>query len=201
MTIAAQAPGRTAMPVRTVSPRSVSGEQGAQPDLASQAGAQRRDRPAEPASDQIGLVRDRPDGRRADHRSRTSFVLLLLGLLGASLGCLLVVNTTLAANSITINDLQQANQAGMQQVQEMRQQVAAAGSAAEIAKEARRLHMRSDGLRIVDLHTGEIIVPGAGAAPSSGKTAGSGQAPDTEAVPQTGERRAGGLRVSGRSRR
>ena len=37
---------------------------------------------------------------RARHAGRTSFVMLVLGLLGGGLICLLVVNTTLAANSI-----------------------------------------------------------------------------------------------------
>jgi hypothetical protein len=134
-------------------------------------------------------------------------VLLLLGLLGASLGCLLVVNTTLATNSITINDLQQANQTGMQQVQELRQQVAAAGSAAAIEQAAMRLHMRPDGqLRIVDLGTGKIIVPGAGAMPGSAvgtgaARRGSGGGRPPRPAPRTGARRVSGPPASWRHRR
>lgn len=125
-------------------------------------------------------------------------MLLLLGLLGVSLGCLLMVNTTLAANSIRINDLQQANQARMQQVQALRQQVAAAGSAAAIAHEARLLHMRPDGqLRLVDLGTGKIIVPGAGA----GSALGVGAVQGSGAVRRTGARRATDPRGTARRRR
>jgi len=70
-------------------------------------------------------------------------VVLLLGLLGGGLICLLVVNTTLAANSIQINQLQQANATTTQRIQELQQEVAAQGSAAVIAKEARKLGMRA----------------------------------------------------------
>ena len=70
--------------------------------------------------------------------------MLLLGLLGGGLVCLLVVNTTLAANSIQINRLEQANAARTQQIQELQQEVAARQSAAVIAKEARKLGMRPE---------------------------------------------------------
>ncbi|HEX5190895.1 MAG TPA: hypothetical protein VFW16_15220 [Streptosporangiaceae bacterium] len=78
------------------------------------------------------------------HAGRTSFVMLVAGLLAAGLVCLLVVNTTLAANSIQINQLEQANAARTQQVQQMQQETAAARSAAVIAKEARKLGMRPE---------------------------------------------------------
>lgn len=68
--------------------------------------------------------------------------MLLLGLLGGGLVCLLVVNTTLAANSIQINRLQQANAATTQRIQQLQQEVAAQGSPAVISKEARKLGMR-----------------------------------------------------------
>jgi hypothetical protein len=68
--------------------------------------------------------------------------MLLLGLLGGGLVCLLVVKTTLAANSIQINKLEQANAAGTQRIQELRQEVALRQSAAVIATEARKLGMR-----------------------------------------------------------
>ena len=91
---------------------------------------------------------------------RTSFFLLLLGLLGGSLVCLLVVNTTLAANSIRISDLQQQNATRTQQIQQLRQQVAAERSAATIEQEARRLGMRPDpALIFVDLRTKSIQGP------------------------------------------
>jgi hypothetical protein len=73
---------------------------------------------------------------------RTSFVMLVLGLLGGSLVCLLVVNTTLAANSIQINHLEQVNAARTQRAEQLQQEVAAAQTATVIAKEARQLGMR-----------------------------------------------------------
>lgn len=73
---------------------------------------------------------------------RTGFIVLLLGLLGGGLMCLLVVNTTLAANSIQINQLQQVNAATTQRIQQLQQDVAAQGSAAVISNEARKLGMR-----------------------------------------------------------
>ena len=102
---------------------------------------------------------------QAGQTRRTSFVLLLLGLLGGGLVCLLVVNTTLAANSIRISNLQKTNALGSQQVQELQQQVAAARSAGTIAKEARRLGMRPDPeLVFIDLRTNRIEAPRGAAA-------------------------------------
>jgi hypothetical protein len=96
---------------------------------------------------------------------RTSFVLLLLGLLGGGLVCLLVVNTTLAANSIEITKLQKLNAVGTEQVQELQQQVAAARSASTIAKEARLLGMRPDPeLTFINLNTKTIQAPRGAAA-------------------------------------
>lgn len=96
---------------------------------------------------------------------RTSFVLLLLGLLGGGLVCLLVVNTTLAANSIEISKWQKQNAVNTEQVQELQQQVAAARSATTIAKEARRLGMRPDPeLIFINLGTKSIEAPRGAAA-------------------------------------
>jgi hypothetical protein len=92
-------------------------------------------------------------------------VLLLLGLLGGGLVCLLVVNTTLAANSLAIINLQKQNAASGEQVQELRQQVASAGTAATIAKEARRLGLRPDPeLIFINLRTKKIDAPKGAAA-------------------------------------
>jgi hypothetical protein len=85
-------------------------------------------------------------------------VLLVLGLLGGGLVCLLVVNTTLAANSIEITRLQQQNAAGTQHVQQLEQEVAQASSAAQIAKAARRLGMRPDAnLTFIDLRSKKLV--------------------------------------------
>jgi hypothetical protein len=101
--------------------------------------------------------------QQAGQLGRTSFVLLVLGLLGGGLVCLLVVNTTLAANSIQIGNLQQANAASTQRAQQLQQQVAADRSAAAIEKEAWRLGMRPDQrLTFLDLH-GRAIRTGSGA--------------------------------------
>jgi len=89
--------------------------------------------------------------------NRTSFIVLVLGLLGGGLICLLVVNTTLAANSVEISNLQQANAASTQRVQQLEQQVTADRSAAVIEREAIRLGMRPDPvLTFIDLATGTI---------------------------------------------
>ncbi len=97
------------------------------------------------------------DASHAGHIGRTSFVLLVLGLLGGGLVCLLVVNTTLAANSIEITNLQQANAARSQQVQQLEQEVTAAQSAAVIEKEALKLGLRPDpSLVFLDLRTGSV---------------------------------------------
>jgi len=87
-----------------------------------------------------------------------SFVLLVLGLLGGGLVCLLVVNTTLAAASIGISRLQQQNAARLQQVQELQQQVATEGSPSVIEKEAARLGMRPEQVpAFVNLRTAAIV--------------------------------------------
>ena len=72
--------------------------------------------------------------------------------------CLLVVNTTLAANSIQIRDLQQNNQSVNAQIQELEQQVATARTAPTIEQEARKLGMRSDPhLVFIDLQSKKIV--------------------------------------------
>jgi hypothetical protein len=78
----------------------------------------------------------------ARQAGRTFFIILLLGLLGGGLICLLVVNTTLAANSIRINKLEQANSASTQRIGQLQQTVTAEQTPAVIAKEARNLGMR-----------------------------------------------------------
>ncbi|HTZ26225.1 MAG TPA: hypothetical protein VMC83_19680 [Streptosporangiaceae bacterium] len=87
--------------------------------------------------------------------SRTPFILLLLGLLGGGLVCLLVINTTLAAASYRIDNLQRSNAAATQQVQELQQQVASEQSPGSIEQRALKLGMRPQQvLSFVDLKTG-----------------------------------------------
>ncbi len=110
----------------------------------------------------------RADVASAGHAHRTSFVLLLLGLLGGGMVCLLVVNTTLAANSIQIRNLQQQNVNVSEQVQELQQQVATARSAGTIQAEARKLGLRPNPhLVFINLHSRKIVAqPGRRAMPA-----------------------------------
>jgi len=73
---------------------------------------------------------------------RAPFVLLVLGLLGGSLICLLVINTTLGATSFRISQLQSTNANLTQQEHTLRQQIAGEESPDQIAKAAQRLGMR-----------------------------------------------------------
>ena len=87
--------------------------------------------------------------------SRTPFILLLLGLLGGGLVCLLVINTTLAAASYRIDNLQRSNALASQQVQQLQQQVASEQSPTSIEQRAVKLGMRPQQvLNFVDVKTG-----------------------------------------------
>ncbi len=87
--------------------------------------------------------------------SRTPFILLVLGLLGGGLICLLVINTTLAAGSFRISALQQGNAQASQRVEELQQQVATEESPASIEQRALRLGLRMQPvLNFLDLRTG-----------------------------------------------
>lgn len=90
---------------------------------------------------------------------RTAFVVLVLGLLAGGLICLLVINTTLAANSIQISRLQQVNQARTVRVQQLQQLVTTGQSASVIEQKARSLGMRPQSqLTFLDLRTHSIRV-------------------------------------------
>ena len=90
-------------------------------------------------------------------RSRTPFVLLLIGLLGGGLVCLLLINTTLAQGSFQITAMQHKNAGLAQQEQALQQQITQEQSPASIAARARQLGMRPAGrLRFIDLKTGHI---------------------------------------------
>ncbi len=87
--------------------------------------------------------------------SRTPFILLVLALLGCGLVCLLVINTTLAAASFQISNLQRDNTQAAQRVQELQQQVSTDESANSILQRALRLGMRAQPtLNFVDPQTG-----------------------------------------------
>lgn len=90
---------------------------------------------------------------------RTAFVVLVLGLLAGGLICLLVVNTTLASNSIEISRLQRVNAARSERIGQLQQLVTADQSPAVIAREARKLGMvPMSQLRFLDLRTHSLKV-------------------------------------------
>jgi len=85
---------------------------------------------------------------------RTRFVLLLLGLLGGGLICLLVINTTLGAASFRVSQLQNTDATLSQQEQSLQQQVASEQTPAQIENRAYQLGMRPQAqLNFLDLHT------------------------------------------------
>jgi hypothetical protein len=108
-------------------------------------------------------------GRRAV--SRTPFILLVLAMLGGGLVCLLVVNTTLAAASYQISNLQRDNAVATERVQQLQQQVASEESPSSIEQRALQLGMRTQPLLdFVNVKTGRRYTmpssaPGASAAP------------------------------------
>jgi cell division septation protein DedD len=87
------------------------------------------------------------------------FVLLVLTLLGGSLICLLVINTTLGAASFRISQLQKTGAGLATQLQGVRQRVAAERAPAEIAQRAYQLGMRTPtNVSVLDLRTDQIYV-------------------------------------------
>jgi hypothetical protein len=85
------------------------------------------------------------------------FVLLVLALLGGSLICLLVINTTLGAASFRISQLQKTGAGLATQLQGVRQRVAAEEAPAQIAQRAFQLGMRvQTNVSILDLRTHQI---------------------------------------------
>ena len=119
-------------------------------------------RPPRPAGPATEPARSRATGAARDLHaaptrptSRTPFILLLLGLLGGGLVCLLVVNTTLAAASYRIDNLQRSNATASQQVQLLQQQVASEQSPGSIEQRALKLGMKPQQvLNFVDPKTG-----------------------------------------------
>jgi cell division protein FtsB len=80
------------------------------------------------------------------------FILLLVGLLGGALVCLLVISTTLDTGAFQISSLQQQNSALATQQQELQQAVAKAKSTDAIAQRAKQLGMGPVGeLRFINL--------------------------------------------------
>jgi len=107
-----------------------------------------------------GLPAAAPGGARfpaARHVPRTRFILLVLGMLGGGLVCLLVINTTLAAASFRINALQRGNAALTQQEQTLQQQVSTEESPSSLEQRALRLGLRTQPLlNVINLRTGRV---------------------------------------------
>ena len=103
--------------------------------------------------------------------SRTPFILFVTALLGGGLVCLLVINTILATGAYQISSLQQTQTTQSQQLQVLRQQVAADSAPSVIARRARELGMVAPPLtNFINLRTGRIAsqpttLPGVPAVP------------------------------------
>jgi hypothetical protein len=86
---------------------------------------------------------------------RMPFVLLVLGLLGGGLVCLLVVNTTLGATSFQLSQLQHANAKLSLQEQTLEGKIQNEQAPGEIAQRAYQLGMRAEtNATILDLRSG-----------------------------------------------
>jgi len=97
-------------------------------------------------------------GRTRPRRPRAPFILLLVGLLGGALVCLLFISTTLAEGSYRITNLQQQDTNLAKQEQLLTQQLAQASSPTQIAQEAEQFGMRPDpALQFINLKTGKIV--------------------------------------------
>jgi len=139
-------PARLGRPVRPLRP--------ARPPRPAGAGGTGTPTAAPARSRAAGAARDLHAAPRRP-TSRTPFILLLLGLLGGGLVCLLVVNTTLAAASYRIDNLQRSNATASQQVQLLQQQVASEQSPGSIEQRALKLGMKPQQvLNFVDPKTG-----------------------------------------------
>ena len=125
-----------------------------------------RARPAEGAGTWRRFGTGQPAGTAqravAGKLPRMPFVLLVLGLLGGGLICLLVVNTTLGATSFRISQLQASGAGLATQEETLQQQIATERSPAQIAKLAYALGMRAEAnTTILDLGSHRIYrLPG-----------------------------------------
>jgi hypothetical protein len=158
------APGRPARPP--------AGGAGRQPQARAAAPPARRVRPASrpargrpqppPRRQPVARPASRgPSGRPgtgAGTPARTPFVLLVLGLLGGGLICLLVINTTLAAASFRITALQRSDTALSRQEQALQQEVSTQEAPSSIERRAYQLGMRMQPvLNFIDLRTGRVM--------------------------------------------
>ena len=109
------------------------------------------------------------------------FVLLVLGLLGGGMVCLLVVNTTLGATSFRLSQLQSENEKLALQERTLQGRIQNEQAPDEIAKRAYQLGLRPEAnATILDLRTGRyyrlhdqaaVINAASGASPARGSGA------------------------------
>ena len=103
---------------------------------------------------------------------RAPFILLLVGLLGGALVCLLVISTTLAEGSYRITGLQQQNASLAKQEQLLTEQVAQAPRRSRSPRRPRQLGMRPNpNLQFINLKTGKIVPGHPSAADSADRRA------------------------------
>jgi hypothetical protein len=160
-----QAPGRGTQPGRTMPPpgrdapprsRPVSAPRHTRP--IADPGTRSARPTTEPARPSARPAARPPVGRTRPRHPRAPFILLLVGLLGGALVCLLVISTTLAEGSYRITNLQQQNANLAKQEQLLTQQVAQASSPTQIAQEAEQLGMRPNPqLQFINLKTGKVV--------------------------------------------
>jgi hypothetical protein len=149
-------PGRGTPPSRGIPPR-----RGARPgpaDVTPQTRPLTAPRHTRPLAGTGTKPVTRPAARTRPRHPRAPFILLLVGLLGGALVCLLVISTTLAEGSYRITNLRQQNANLAKQEQLLTQQVAQASSPANIAQEAADLGMRPNpALQFINLKTGKVV--------------------------------------------
>lgn len=125
-------------PARSRSPRQSGTRRPPRQVRAERAPAATQPRPE--ASAQVRREYDRPG--RATTAPRTPFVMLVLGLLGGGLVCLLVINTTLGDASFKISQLQHAGTTLAQQEQSLQREVSTMATPAQLERQAYQLGMR-----------------------------------------------------------
>src|SRR5262249_25920066 len=99
--------------------------------------------------------------RRSSSPPRAPFVLLVVGLLGGALVSLLLLNTVLAQDAFTLNELQRGNQQLSERNQARQEEIGRENSPARLHAKARALGM-VDGKRpaFIDARTGRVTEGG-----------------------------------------
>jgi hypothetical protein len=134
----------------------VRGQPGRRPG-ASPAGPRTRPAGQRPRAGAPTTLLGRPGPATAVRPSRMPFVVLIVGLLGGGLLCLLLINTVLDTGAYRITSLQQQNVTLAQQTQALQAQIAHEESPAVLAAWATKLGMTQPGLlHFLDLRNRRI---------------------------------------------